>query len=676
MAVRKILDEARLGTNSFPKFFPIFFGIILFQGFYFSGSYLLAQPPSWQAPPASNYSYSATMTAIITLDGENALHPDDRVAVFEDGQIAGLGTSLLLMGNNYHFITVYSNIPTGDTLDIFVYSADSNKVYKAFSTLPFQHLGNWGDFVNPFEIVVFSGSDAPIQLDSIPAQTSLQGYPLEPLLLNPYLISSDNDPVEWTFEPNNNLQVQIAGDTLLVTPDSAFSGTTTLTITATELTPNALKAEGTIAYQVDLRFDKPALDSIPYIFVRPGETFDTLNVAELQAGYGGDCLQWKAHPVLNKDTLTKPDWTAGGANFIYEMNLILQVGFTPEYMFNSPHDRLALLINGQIRAVVSPSFPTGSPIYLITIRNDQDTAAITGLFYSHELKRTFSLPGHFLFNRTNDLGSINNPFFLDFCPFLLDFTSSGELSFEIADTTFRGSQLFQVVASDCKFPKIVADTGIIWLSYDDDLDGDGYPNSLETDAGAYNPCIPNHAPGFTNYLAENPYWRAGDCDGDTHLNGLEDSLDIDPYLDVSLLQVYGKGQLVPPENTTFTESNLTSFGARKLMRVTEHVFTVRNNYSSSEPSMRTEGALTLTDLGDNARAVLVDGDTSMFTIRFMPRRQIFGINEESPLRIRYQPTAVGCHTATISIFYKYPENSSFTFRVRGWTEGSENDCPN
>ncbi|WP_136465458.1 gliding motility-associated C-terminal domain-containing protein [Flagellimonas onchidii] len=61
-----------------------------------------------------------------------------------------------------------------------------------------------------------------------------------------------------------------------------------------------------------------------------------------------------------------------------------------------------------------------------------------------------------------------------------------------------------------------------------DDDGDGVIN-ITDGANSLDPCLPVQAAGYTGYDAANAIWAAGDCDGDTILNGDEVTNATDPY---------------------------------------------------------------------------------------------------------------------------------------------------
>lgn len=70
-----------------------------------------------------------------------------------------------------------------------------------------------------------------------------QGHPgrlaFDAIDMNDYLIQPDGYPVDWSFVSNPNLQVVMQGSILNVQGAAGFTGTTQLTVRATEITPIA-----------------------------------------------------------------------------------------------------------------------------------------------------------------------------------------------------------------------------------------------------------------------------------------------------------------------------------------------------------------------------------------------------------------------------------------------------
>ena len=127
------------------------------------------------------------------------------------------------------------------------------------------------------------------------------------------------------------------------------------------------------------------------------------------------------------------------------------------------------------------------------------------------------------------------------------------------------------------------------------------------------------------------------------------------------MQVTGNSIDIPSGSTTVSSGNLTDYGTRSLNSTLERTFSVRN------PSAL--GAAAQLSLSGNPRAVISGPGAAMFAVTIQPAALI-GVNGSTTLRIRYRPTAAGCHEATISIISNDPARSTYTFKIRGNTTGS------
>ena len=193
-----------------------------------------------------------------------------------------------------------------------------------------------------------------------------------------------------------------------------------------------------------------------------------------------------------------------------------------------------------------------------------------------------------------------------------------------------------------------------------DCDGDGTDNTTELgdSTDPYDPCAPAQMEGYTGYVDTNEVWQAGDCDMDNILNGVEDSIGADPYATDPNFVMQGNDSTIAAGSTTFSEANLTSFGERNLNSVKRHRFQVKNFIPGGNGPMTTGPEITLT------------GGDGMFSVEFEQDCEILP-STEAALIIKYQPTAEGCHTATVSIPHSDTEKPNpFTFQIQGRTKGS------
>ena len=133
-----------------------------------SATALLAQP-NWAAPRGADFSFNATVTAVVRVNGEVVNDVANQIAVFHEGEIRGyspaqdLSAVTQLPHEVYYFPTVYSN-ESPNLMQIMVYHAATDMVYKAIQTFSFQHQAVFGDLSEPFFVDITTSSVLPAEL--------------------------------------------------------------------------------------------------------------------------------------------------------------------------------------------------------------------------------------------------------------------------------------------------------------------------------------------------------------------------------------------------------------------------------------------------------------------------------------------------------------------------------
>lgn len=468
-----------------------------------------AQAPDWQAPAPGTYNYSATVTAIISIEGQLSNRLEDQVAFISDGEVVGLSSPFMINGITYHFATVFSHEPMAE-IEVWVYSDEEDEVIEALSALSFSHQAEFGSLLAPYVIDAYPGGDAPILLNGIPTRFSLQGQAFSPFSLSPYLVQLDDDPVSWTAEPNPSLEVAFSGDTLLVTPVPEFFGTTYLIVRATEQTANAYTAATVIEFKVEPGFDGPSWEEIPGQYAPPGSSFMEVDLAAYETQYSGSCLDFAVTPVLDTGMVTTPPAWAAEVNtgLPQEMSIVARAYFTPSYMFNQPGDLLVFRSAGVVRGVAAPTFVNQSAMFFATVYNEVPVDSLEVQLYSAAHQRVFDLPVKVPFSTNGELGSAQGPYRLDFSPFNLEITAEGILSVQPQSPLFKGAQYYTFEAADCDYPALFQDTVSTYICYDEDTDEDGLCDAL--DPFPTDPCAPdNDMP---------PLWVLN-AEGDTLVSG-------------------------------------------------------------------------------------------------------------------------------------------------------------
>ncbi|MCR9099757.1 MAG: T9SS type A sorting domain-containing protein [bacterium] len=467
-----------------------------------------AGPPDWTAPEPGGYDYSASINAALFIDEALTANANDLIAFFSNGELRGVSTPVSIGDQVFHLSTVFSNTATGEELQVRVYHAATDAVYIAQQPYTFVHQGVSGSFDAPYEIEVFTDGDAPIGLQALPAQQTLQGVPFAPLGLQPFLEQQDDDGIAWSADFNPHVLTFFNGAELTLIPtDPAWFGSTTVTVRATEQTPNAYFATAALSVTIAEAYAGPQWEDIPIQSAAPQAGFELLGLPGFEEAYGGPCLDYSLTPVLAAAG-SQPQPPAGwGVPLLaqpFTMNISARAQYTQWLPLGDEADRLAFFINGQLSGTAAPELVNGQAYYFATVHHGMPEGEMEVRYFSAAHEALFTLPVRLDFGGNGQLGSPDEPLVLDFSPFLFELDEAGQLGIAPQDTAFRGAHPYTFLAADCDYPEALQDTVSTQLCYDIDSDEDGLCNTL--DPAPFDPCFPDY---------EAPPLHVLDSNGDT-----------------------------------------------------------------------------------------------------------------------------------------------------------------
>lgn len=98
----------------------------------------LAQDPNWTVTP-SDYEYSMTVLAFLTIDGERLDNENDKVGVFVNGVCRGTTNLTFVASQDAYFayLSAYSNT-AGETMSVQIYNAATDEVRSITETFSFE----------------------------------------------------------------------------------------------------------------------------------------------------------------------------------------------------------------------------------------------------------------------------------------------------------------------------------------------------------------------------------------------------------------------------------------------------------------------------------------------------------------------------------------------------------
>jgi len=158
--------------------------------------------PSWT--PVPNLQYNMSVIGKIQLSpAVFSLNENDIVGAFVGTECRGIASPFVSF-EGILFLTIGSNVQSGETVTIKIYLSSTNEIIDAIETIPFQNAGELGTMANPFMFTYSTFSVTP----------SNQSVPASPAGSTNFTVTSNSS---WTASSNQPW--------CTVTPSGSGSGT-------------------------------------------------------------------------------------------------------------------------------------------------------------------------------------------------------------------------------------------------------------------------------------------------------------------------------------------------------------------------------------------------------------------------------------------------------------------
>lgn len=422
-------------------------------------------PPAWSITP-TNFQFNMNMVVRIRYDGVTDNTAGNMFGVFVGSELRGVATGTNVGGQMYYFVTVYSNIYTGEVLNFRTYYAPNDKVYASIETIVFTHHKLASTIDNPFWVNIDPALNFPPQLSPILADTTLQGIPFDPIDLTNYLNSPDGDPVAWTAQPGPNLTASIVNGVLTVIPVSPmWTGTDTVRIIVTETTPGNLADTIVGRFTVLPDYGAPVLQPIPNQSIYVGQTFSPFDLDNYLT-FNGPCRAFDFDVFPYTGAAVDPAWpnVPPGPQ---PMSVVARPLFADEVLAG-PAAKLAAFVNGTLVGTASPVGTPPNVSYSLLLKN-APSAPITFRFYHAENQYLYEKTTTLLYSAGASVGSVAAPFQIQFSPLVPTLTSAGAVQVNIADPAWLGTYPVDFIVWDCNFPNQRRDTVRVTFSVVPDI---------------------------------------------------------------------------------------------------------------------------------------------------------------------------------------------------------------
>ena len=410
--------------------------------------------PNWSLNP-SDYQFNMNMIVRIRYNGTPNNAPGSMVGVFVGPELRGFASGVPIAGQMHYFITVYSNVYTGENLRFRTYFAPDDEIYAAPESLVFTHHKQVSSLENPFWVNLDPNTDFAPELLPLLADTTLQNIPFEPIELDAYLNSLDGDPVSWSAQAGPNLTATVLNGVLTVTPVSPlWLGTDTVRIIVTENTPGQLADTVVGRFTVLADYGPPIWLPIPSQSTFPQGAFIPFDL-DNHLVFNGPCRVFDLDVFPYTGAVPDPAWPVV-PNAPQSMTVVARPLFAGEQLAG-PGAKLAAFVNNTLVGTAIPTGVSPNVSYTLNLQN-LASGAITFRFYHAENQYLYEKSTALVFVPGGSAGSVAAPIDLQFSPLLPTLALDGTVQVDIVDSTWVGTFPVDFIVWDCDFPALRRDT--------------------------------------------------------------------------------------------------------------------------------------------------------------------------------------------------------------------------
>ncbi len=406
-------------------------------------------PPGWSIN-SSDFQFNMSMIVRVRLNGVSSNNTANILGVFAGTELRGVCTPVLIGGQSYFFMTVYSNSFTGENLNFRLYYAQDDAVYLSTYSAVFLSNQITGSISSPAWIDFSQSADLPPSFLPVPRDSTIESIPFSPVNLSDYLASIDGDSVSYTVQSSPHLAASINNGLMTVTPASGWTGTEALIVTATEQTPGQLSATATAEFTVVPYYAPPVLSQIPSQTIEKGlgQQFVNFDLDSFLI-FSGSCREYDYDVTPFSGVVQNPGWASvpPGNQF---MSVIARPLFD-DVVPGGAGSELAAFVNGVLVGKASPSGVGNNTVYELFLANLQP-GTITFRFYDQTRQYLYEKKTSLQFTPGGFAGSSFAPFQIQVCPLVLQIASDGMVQAGVSDTSWYGTLPVNFRVRDCPFP--------------------------------------------------------------------------------------------------------------------------------------------------------------------------------------------------------------------------------
>ncbi len=438
-------------------------------------------PPNWV--PVSNLQFNMNVIGKIQISpGVYSVNENDIIGAFVGSECRGVASPYASLGGIL-FLTIGSNIQSGETVTFKIYFASTNEIINANETIPFQNAGDIGTMASPF-IFTFTAPSCGLAVTP-----SNQNVAYTPAGSTSFSVTSN---CNWTALSNQtwctvtpsgsgngtitaNYAINTTTSTRIANITVTVSGVIPIVVTVTqEPTPCTLSVTppnqnvtyspaGSTSFSVTSNCNWTALSNQAWCTVTPSgsgnstitanyaiNTTTSTRTANITVTVSG--VTPIVVTVTQAPTPAAPTWIPV-PNLQFNMNVIGKIQISPGVYSLSENDIVAAFVGTECRGVASPYSFLDGMLFLTIGSNILSGETVTFKIYLSSSNEIVNANETILFQNAGEVGTMASPF-------IFTYSAAGNtlnLNLFLEGLTSNNSMNKTQGASGNQFPGTVAD---------------------------------------------------------------------------------------------------------------------------------------------------------------------------------------------------------------------------
>ena len=395
-------------------------------------------PPNWV--PVSNLQFNMNVIGKIQISpGVYSVNENDIIGAFVGSECRGVASPYASLGGIL-FLTIGSNIQSGETVTFKIYFASTNEIINANETIPFQNAGDIGTMASPF-IFTFTAPSCGLAVTP-----SNQNVAYTPAGSTSFSVTSN---CNWTALSNQtwctvtpsgsgngtitaNYAINTTTSTRIANITVTVSGVIPIVVTVTQdPTPCTLSVTppnqnvtyspaGSTSFSVTSNCNWTALSNQAWCTVTPSgsgnstitanyaiNTTTSTRTANITVTVSG--VTPIVVTVTQAPTPAAPTWIPV-PNLQFNMNVIGKIQISPGVYSLSENDIVAAFVGNECRGVASPYSFLDGMLFLTIGSNILSGETVTFKIYLSSSNEIVNANETILFQNAGEVGTMASPF--------------------------------------------------------------------------------------------------------------------------------------------------------------------------------------------------------------------------------------------------------------------------